>query len=212
MYRYKHIIWDWNGTLVNDTWLSVSVINKVLAKYKKPQITIDTYHEIFDFPVKNYYKRLGFDFNQTPFEIIGTEFINGYNSRWQECRLHDTARDILEKLRSLGIKQSILSAADISMLKRWVQFYNLEGYFTEINGLNHHYASGKKELALTFLQKSDIDPGRTLLIGDTTHDFLVASHIGVHCILFTQGHHPREKLMKCRVPLLDNLGDILIHI
>ena len=76
--RYKQIIWDWNGTLIDDTWMCVEVINELLSKYNKPILTVETYHKVFDFPVKDYYRRIGFDFNETPFEVVGTEFMNRY--------------------------------------------------------------------------------------------------------------------------------------
>ena len=86
--KYTHILWDWNGTLLDDMWLCVDVINVLLKKYNKPVLSLIDYQKHFDFPVKDYYERIGFDFKQTPFEIVGTEFINGYYKRWQECKLH----------------------------------------------------------------------------------------------------------------------------
>ena len=57
--KYKHIIWDWNGTLVDDTWLCVEIINKLLKKRNLKLVTIDDYKEKFMFPVREYYIELG---------------------------------------------------------------------------------------------------------------------------------------------------------
>ena len=73
--QYKHIIWDWNGTLLNDGWLFVEVMNIVLKRRKMKPITLDSYREIFRFPVKDYYMKLGFDFEKESFESSGLEFI-----------------------------------------------------------------------------------------------------------------------------------------
>ena len=59
--RYKHIIWDWNGTLLDDTWLCVEGINQALIKRNLTPISEDRYREVFTFPVRDYYKKLGFD-------------------------------------------------------------------------------------------------------------------------------------------------------
>ena len=56
------IIWDWNGTLLNDLDLSVSTINTLLYKRELPLLKNDTYKEVFSFPVKDYYQAVGFDF------------------------------------------------------------------------------------------------------------------------------------------------------
>ena len=106
----KHIIWDWNGTLLDDSWLCVESINKSLKKRNLPQIDKEKYLDIFCFPVENYYKKLGFDFEIEPFTVSGSEFIANYNSRFQEPNLQEGVIDIIEKVRSMGITQSILSA------------------------------------------------------------------------------------------------------
>lgn len=79
--KIKHIIWDWNGTLLDDLWLSIKAINIVLNRYQLPEIHEEKYLEIFTFPVIDYYERLGFDFEKQPFTVVGTEFIEEYTKR-----------------------------------------------------------------------------------------------------------------------------------
>ena len=79
--KYKHIIWDWNGTLVDDTWLFVDIMNGVLKDRNLNGITLQDYRNVFDFPVKDYYIKLGFDFAEEAFESSGLDFIKIYDSR-----------------------------------------------------------------------------------------------------------------------------------
>ena len=58
--RYKHIIWDWNGTPLDDRWLCIEAIINTLTKRNMNTITDNEYVELFCFPVKDYYKKLGF--------------------------------------------------------------------------------------------------------------------------------------------------------
>ena len=212
MAHYKHIIWDWNGTLLDDTWLCVDIINSLLTKYKKPTITLEEYHNVFDFPVKNYYQRIGFDFEETPFEIVGAEFMDLYWARWNECSLHKNAKTVLEIFANSGLTQSILSAADVKLLQACVSHFNVENYFNQLNGLNHQYATGKVGIAKKFIKNISISPNQIVLIGDTTHDFEVSQEIGIDCILFNGGHHPTNKLQTCGVEMVDNLLDLENHI
>jgi phosphoglycolate phosphatase len=208
MPQYKHIIWDWNGTLLDDTWLSVEIINQLLKKYSMPQVTLETYREIFDFPVKSYYSRLGFDFMHTSFEMVGSEFIQCYLKRWRECHLHENAADILADFSRQGLRQSILSAASRQLIQEGVEHFHIKKYFNELIGLDNYYASGKKEIAGHFIQKNAINPRHLILIGDTTHDFEVAKEIGADCVLLTGGHHSVTKLAHCMVPLMNSLQEI----
>ena len=73
--KYKHIIWDWNGTLINNIWLVVEIMNKMLKKRNMPGIDSKKYREIFDFSVTKYYSKLGFDFSDKSFEKLTVDVI-----------------------------------------------------------------------------------------------------------------------------------------
>ena len=73
--KYTHIIWDWNGTLLDDAWLCVDVMNGMLEERGMKLKTVDEYRELFDFPVRDYYEKLGFNFKDEPFDKVGMEFI-----------------------------------------------------------------------------------------------------------------------------------------
>lgn len=190
---------------MNDLWLCVDIINSLLLKYNKPLLTIEKYHEIFDFPVRDYYERAGFDLNAIPFEVVGTEFMDCYWKRWQECELFSNTQTVLRDISEKGISQSILSAADSSLLEACVSYYGLNPFFSHLNGLDHHYATGKIDVAKQLIKNVPFNKRDILLIGDTTHDFFVSQEIGVDCILLNRGHHPMNKLATCRVPVFDRL-------
>ncbi|RPI73068.1 MAG: HAD family hydrolase, partial [Ignavibacteriales bacterium] len=109
-FNYKHIIWDWNGTLLNDVGLCVEIINEVLNKRNITNLTLDKYRDIFTFPILNYYINAGFDFTKYSFEEVGLEWMNEYERRKRECLLHTGAEEILNQLKEKNIGQSILSA------------------------------------------------------------------------------------------------------
>ena len=75
MNKIKHIIWDWNGSIVDDAWLFVDLMNVVLKKRGLPKISIADYQETFCFPLEDYYKKLGFDFKKEPYLVPSLEFI-----------------------------------------------------------------------------------------------------------------------------------------
>ena len=142
MSKYKHIIWDWNGTLLNDLQLTVSAMNQVLLKRSMPYLSEDHYLDIFTFPVIDYYKRLGFDFEKEPFTISGSEFIDRYNKRAEEAVLHDDALTTLNAFRDYGMTQSILSASRQDYLDDLITHHQIRDYFIKVLGIDNHYADG----------------------------------------------------------------------
>jgi phosphoglycolate phosphatase len=146
--NYRHYIFDWNGTLLNDMLLAVDIIDKMLVKRGLEGMSVERYSQIFDFPVKDYYQNIGFDFNIESFENIGTEFIIEYDKRQYECELQKGSIELIQKLFNRKFHLSILSAREQSMLEQNLKYYGLINYFTIISGLNDRYANGKIENGL----------------------------------------------------------------
>ena len=206
--QYKHIIWDWNGTLLDDGWLFVDVMNTILKRRKMNTITLEKYREIFGFPVKNYYIKLGFDLEKEPFEESGMEFIRGYEIRRYEAQLYPQVILLLSELQTIGISHSILSAQHQTLLDDLTQYYNIHDYFIKIIGLDNHYAHSKVENGIRWVNRLKLNPQEILLIGDTDHDFEVAETIGINCLLLSHGHHSPARLQKTGATVVQGLNDV----
>ena len=210
--RYKHIIWDWNGTLLDDRWLCVEGINQALVKRNLPPISEDRYRKIFTFPVKEYYKKLGFDFENEPFEVAGDEFVDYYGNNFHKAKLQKGSRTLLSKIQSNSISQSILSAAMESYLKSWIYAHKLEIYFSEIVGIDNQYAGGKIQEGIKLINKLPFKSEDIAMIGDTNHDSDVAEELNINCILIDHGHVDSKRLKKTGRTVVSNLMDIINHI
>ncbi len=206
--KYKHIIWDWNGTLFDDIHLCVDVMNGILRKNKMSEISVDHYKNIFTFPVLNYYKLLGLDTSEENFKKLSIEFISQYESRKTECLLADDAKLILEEISSRDIKQSILSAYTEETLEDLVKEMKIRRHFENIVGLDNIYAAGKNGIAKKLMKKISEPKNEILLIGDTEHDHEIANEIGVDSILISSGHQEKAKLLELGVPVVDKLREV----
>ncbi|MCF8242300.1 MAG: HAD family hydrolase [Melioribacteraceae bacterium] len=212
MKKYKHVIWDWNGTLLDDVFLCADIMNGILGKRNLPAITIDYYKSIFTFPVKDYYAKTGLDFEKETFDKLGLEFIVEYERRKTECTLYPGALDVLKKINELNIEQSILSAYSQHTLEEIVKYFKLDKFFIGLVGLDNVYAAGKMENGKKWIKELNHPDGSVLFIGDTLHDFEVANEIGADCIMISAGHQTKKTLETCGVPVFDNLNDLFAKI
>lgn len=194
--KYKHIIWDWNGTIVDDSWLSLEVLNSILRDFNLPEISLSFYRDNFSFPVVNFYRQIGFDLSKQVFEQVGETFMSRFNAKRFDCRLQSGARKLAELFSGAGLKQSILSAYRKDFLKEAADFFDMSKYMSDIVGLSDIYANTKLALGLEYIKTLEL-PGREILyIGDTDHDFEVASAMGVECRLVSRGHQSQARLQK----------------
>jgi len=204
--RYEHVIWDWNGTLLNDVALCLDVMNGMLRRRTMREIDSASYREVFDFPVRDYYRRLGFDFAAEPFEQLAIEYCEEYDSRVSECVLHRDAVRVINAIGTGAAVQSVLSSCEQRALETALGGFDLFGRFEQVIGQSNRHATGKLEAGRALIQDSRIAVSSTVLIGDTLHDYEVARDLGVACILVANGHHSRRRLEAVHKPVVDAPG------
>ncbi len=205
---YTHIIWDFNGTLMMDAWLTRAVMNDMLAERGLEPLSAARYAEVFDFPVREYYRKAGWDLEKYPFEMLSNEFMAGYFRRMLECSLREEAEAVLRQNQARGLGQSIISAAEQGMVERLLTHYGIRELFIAAKGLDNHHAAGKTEIGVQWVKELGLEPGKILMVGDTVHDHEVAQAMGVDCVLVFSGHQSRERLAATGLIVVDRLDEI----
>ncbi len=206
---FDAVIWDWNGTIMNDIDIALDAINVVLKKYNRSTVDLERYLEIFRFPVKDYYRDLGFDFSDVSFESVGKEFIDEYESLWKSTTLQKGITDVLHFFQAHNKSQCVLSAAAQESLLRWISHFRVGHFFHDVIGLDNIYAAGKLQIGKELVARAKLVPSRTVLIGDTSHDAEVAAGLGCHCVLLAHGHESAERLQQTGFPVVRGPQELL---
>lgn len=204
MKKYEYILWDFNGTILDDVQTGIDSVNFLLSNRGLREIpSKEAYRQIFGFPIRDYYGRLGFDFSHEPYETVAVEWVNQYLARVKEAPLCPGVLQALQFFREKGIPQSILSATKLEMLEGQLQDLGIRAYFDEVMGLDNIYATSKEALALDWKERHPAV--QAVMIGDTVHDFEVAQAMGIDCVLISGGHQPTETLEGCGSTVLPDL-------
>jgi phosphoglycolate phosphatase len=193
--NYTSIIWDWNGTLLNDVELCVEIVSELVEPHRDEPLTLEEYKAIFGFPIIDYYQKIGIDLARESFEQLTYKFISQYNDRVRACALHQGVTATLDLFRRRNLSQFILTAAHKEDVEKLLAHFEIEDYFQGIEGLDNHRAESKVERGKALIRNHGIQQERTLLVGDTIHDFEVAEAMGVDCILISNGHQSKDRLI-----------------
>ncbi|HJB68990.1 MAG TPA: HAD hydrolase-like protein [Candidatus Fournierella excrementigallinarum] len=203
------VIWDWNGTLLDDLQLCLGLLNELLEQNGSPnRYDLAAYREIFGFPVVDYYRRAGFDFEARSFEALAADYVARYDPASFACSLCPGAADALAALRSAGVRQVILSASEQTLLNAQAGHLGVAGYFDELLGQADHYAHGKLAVGKAWMARQSFDPAQAVLVGDTLHDAQVAAGLGTKCVLCAAGHQSRERLLAAGAPVIGTLKEL----
>jgi len=204
----KHVIWDWNGTLYDDVHVCVESLNSMLDKRGKKPITIEQYMEVFDFPVKQVYPKLGFNMDEENWDKMAREYHDEYLSRTHKCRLRHGIRRLLEQMKKSSIAMSIVSACEISILTDLIEKTGIKEFFAEIKGLSDLFAASKMETAQELMERIRPNASSVIFIGDTLHDYEIARKLNCRCVLLTGGHQTEQRLRSAKCPVLCDVAEL----
>ena len=212
MKKVKTIIFDFNGTILDDLDLCFNILNKMLNMYNHPSISKEKYLDIFTFPVQEYYQKAGFNFDNESFNELAPIFMDYYQPNSMKCSLHNGVVDLIRKWRNEGKRIVLLSASKRNLMIDQLKNFAIEELFDEILGTGTINAVGKTDLARAYLINNHIDKNTTIMIGDTLHDDEVANVLGVTSFLIAKGHQSKERLMTSKAYVLNDISEISNYI
>ncbi len=204
----KHIVWDWNGTILNDAEASCKAVDDMFKKRNLGSVSLDLYRDKIVFPVINVYIEAGFDFKNVTYQEICDEYLTNYLNNSHIISLHKDAQAVLKLFKNNGLEQHIVSASDSRVLAQQIQNYGLESYFVNILGQDNNRADSKTFLAEKLVGLVNCDPQEMLFIGDTIHDFEVAKEAGMFCCLVSNGHCSEGRLKATGAPVYKSLTEL----
>ena len=205
--KYTHILWDFNGTILDDVDVGIESVNTLLKKRGLPLIPdADYYRGVFGFPIIKYYERLGFDFSVEPFAELAVEWVDEYMSRVSDASVNKDIVSLIKRGRAEGLGQVLVSATEREMLSNQLLEIGIFDLFDEVFGLDNIHAVNKISAAMAWREKNP--SAKAVCVGDTDHDFETAKAIGADCVLLCGGHQSSEYLLGLGCPVVRNCREL----
>ncbi|MGN9776133.1 HAD family hydrolase [Micromonospora sp. H33] len=203
---HPHLVWDWNGTLLNDLDLVVASTNAVFASVGGPAVTADEHRVRFRRPIAEYYAEvLGQAVDDEAFGRLDRIFHDAYRDGLTTCAL---AHDAVEAMSSWAGGQSLLSMWFHDELVPAVHTYGLTGRFLRVDGLRATVGGDRKAESLArHLAELGVDGRDVVLIGDSLDDADAALSVGGRAVLYTGGFTDPIRLKASGHPVADTLTE-----
>jgi len=195
----KYVLWDWNGTLLDDTQAALDTLNVMLRERGAKPIGMTFYRDHFAFPVRPFYEQIGMVLANEDWDALAQEYHDLYAR--QPKQLNAEAFAALEMVKAAGVKQSIISALRQDLLDRTTADYGVASYMECVYGVDNLDGASKLDRALELMTAitaaaPDGQPPDVVMIGDALHDKEVADALGIRCVLCAQGSHALWRLCK----------------
>ncbi|WP_236243367.1 HAD family hydrolase [Streptomyces sp. CC228A] len=204
-----HLVWDWNGTLLDDIGAVIDATNAAFAELGLEPVTLARYRELYCVPVPLFYERLlGRLPDDDEWAVMDGAFHRHYWTRADACGLTDGAAELLAAAAAAGRTQSLLSLAPHERLLPLVRQHGIHDWFVRVDGRTDQSTAGKAAHMVRHLRALDgVAPERVVVIGDAADDAVAAAHVGAKAVLYTGGSHSRASLRAAGVPVVDTLAE-----
>ena len=199
-----HLVWDWNGTLLDDLTLVVAATNTSLASVDGPAVTADEHRREFRRPISAYYEYvLGRSLTPGEFAVLDRAFHNAYRAGLTGTGL---AADALDAMTTWTGTQSLLSMWFHDELVPLVNSHGLYTRLLRVDGLRDPLGGGFKAPHLrAHLDALGLDGPECVLIGDSVDDAHAAQDVGASVILYAGGFTDAQRLRETGLPVATTL-------
>jgi phosphoglycolate phosphatase-like HAD superfamily hydrolase len=206
--KTSHLVWDWNGTLLDDLPVVIEAVNLSIGSFGVDPITADDYRDHYTRPVRHFYDSLfGRVVDDEEWLRLNTAFHDAYSELATHVDLAPGALEAMGMLEEAGWSQSLLSMSPQDWLEGIVARLELTGRFEMVDGLSGPTGGLKAAHLEDHLSMLAIEGRSVVVVGDTPDDVAAARHVGAHPVLFHGGSHHIEVLEREGVPIAETIVD-----
>ena len=208
-----HLVWDWNGTVLNDFEIILRSTNDSFGDHGLPPITADQYRTQIKMPIRAFYADiLGYAPTDEQWEAMDVTFHKYYVAYERQARLSDGLPDLFRDWAGRGHSQSLLSMYHDDKLVPVVEHHGIAHHFALVQGTTPPRPARKAEHLADHLRRLRLDPATVVLIGDSPDDAAAAYSVGARVILYSGGFAAASSLRATGAPIADTLADAVTMI
>jgi phosphoglycolate phosphatase len=213
----KLVAFDWNGTLLSDTQITLKAENIALNAIGVKPISLKKLQETFDIPVTRYWDNLGFSksFVKIHLDTIENTFHSQYKILAGQARTRSGAKEALKWLTSQHITKVIFSNHDIPDIKRHLTRLKIEKIITTVlanpgNERLQIFNRNKGQKLDDYRKQNKFKPKEIITVGDMCEEIEIGKQYGYHTVALTSGFNSTARLKAAKPDfLIHNMTDLI---
>ncbi|WOH80158.1 HAD hydrolase-like protein [Bradyrhizobium sp. BEA-2-5] len=194
------LVFDWNGTLLDDSYALLQTTNAILTHFGHATIDMNTFREHCDVPLSLLYRRLGMSEDEvTALDRDGNALFHDiYEPLADNSDLREGARRVLELAHQEAASSIIVSNHIVDPLRSQLRRLGIDDYINDVlafeNRTTQYKSMSKGERLRLYMQKNNLKPASTFIIGDMPVETDIARNLGLVSISITGGFVSESRL------------------
>ncbi len=192
--RFELLVFDWDGTLLDSAGAIVEAIKAACRDLDLPEPSDERARHVIGLGLSDALRYAVPDLPEQRYPQMVDRYRVHYLARDHELRLFEGAVALIAELDSAGFLLAVATGKSRLGLDRALKSSGLGAYFKSSRCADECFSKPHPQMLEELMSEFSVLPGRTLMIGDTTHDLQMARNAGVASLAVDYGAHPAEAL------------------
>lgn len=192
--KYELIVFDWDGTLMDSAGLIVRAVQAAATDLGLVEPPEHRVRHIIGLGLGEALRHALPDLDEDRYDELVERYRHHYLARDHELLLFEGVTAIIEQLAGRGHRLAVATGKSRRGLDRALATSGLGAFFHATRCADECRSKPHPEMLEQLMGVFSVSPEQTLMIGDTTHDLLMASNAGADAVAVSYGAHPLEDL------------------
>ncbi len=187
--QFDLIVFDWDGTLFDSTALIARCIQAACADVQQPVPSLRDASYVIGMGLGEALQHAAPGLAPARYPEISARYRHHYVARQNELCLFDGALSMLQALKARNYLLAVATGKSRQGLDEVLHSVQLHGLFDATRTADETQSKPHPLMLLQLMAELGVPPGRTVMVGDTTHDLQLAAHAGVASVGVSYGAH-----------------------
>lgn len=207
--NYRLIVFDWDGTLMDSAGAIVACIQAAAVDLGITPPDEKTARQVIGLGLHDALAAAMPGVPESEYKRVAERYRHHYLSQDHELALFPGAYELVADLSEMGLLLGVATGKSRAGLNRALETSALRRFFHATRCADECSSKPAPDMLLEIMGELGASPGRTLMIGDTTHDLQMAKNARVGALAVGYGAHPREALeAEQPLGLIDDLAQL----
>ncbi len=197
MSDYDLIVFDWDGTLMDSTRVIAASLQSACRDLGIAVPSDENALFVIGLGLADTFKHVAPDLDAEGRARLSERYRDHFLAREHEMPLYEGVRELLADLHARGRRLAVATGKARRGLDRVLDTTGLRPWFEATRCADEGFAKPHPGMLLALLELTGVDPGRAVMVGDTTHDLELAANAGIDAVAVSYGAHD-EKLLATR--------------
>lgn len=194
--KYELVVFDWDGTLLDSAGAIVQAIQSACRDLGAPIPDDASARHVIGLGLIDALRHAAPDLAPENYQAMVERYRHHYLSGDHQLALFPGVPEMLSRLKEAGHILTVATGKSRLGLERALDHSGLRPLFQASRCADECHSKPHPQMLEELMAEFGISAEATLMIGDTSHDLLMASNAGVDSLAVTYGAHPHDHLLE----------------